>query len=122
MCTMKATWAANYVYAAATASAKTAAEKLTPTVSFTGAPGTITHGNTFTVTATSNESGASVSTPTITTSTATVCTVGGVTSNGSGGYQATVTTIKAGTCTTKASWAANTNYLAASSSQSTTVQ
>jgi hypothetical protein len=121
-CTVKATWAANYVYAAATASVKTTAAKPTPIVSFTGAPATITHGNTFTVDATSNESGAYVSVPTITTSTGTVCTVGTVTPDVSGGYQATVTTIKAGTCKTKAAWATNTDYLAASASQSTTVQ
>jgi hypothetical protein len=73
------------------------------------------------VDATSNEAGAFVRTPTITTTT-TVCTVGSVTPDGSGGYQATVTTIKAGTCKTKAAWASNTNYLAASAPQSTTVK
>ena len=120
-CTMKATWAANYVYAAATVSVHTTAQKLAPVVTFT-APATATHGNAFTVDATLNESGAYVSVPAITSTTATVCTVGAVTPDGSGGYQATVTTIKAGACKTKAAWATNTNYLAATVTDSTTVQ
>ena len=51
-CSLKATWAANYVYAAATATAHTTAQKITPTVSFTGAPTSASNGTSFTVTAT----------------------------------------------------------------------
>ena len=83
-CDLKAAWAANYVYKAATAKEHTAGAKITPTVSFTGAPTSAANGSSFTVTATSNESGSIVSIPTITSTTATVCTVGAVTSNGSG--------------------------------------
>src|SRR5208282_2614792 len=75
-CDVTAQWTANYVYAAAHVTKHTLAERATPAVHFTGAPATITHGNTFTVDATSNESGSLVSVPTITTTTATVCTVG----------------------------------------------
>ncbi|MGB8011994.1 MAG: Ig-like domain-containing protein [Terriglobales bacterium] len=119
-CTLKATWAANDVYSAAAASQHTAAKKSAPVGSFTGAPADASNGTNFTVTATSNESGIYISVPSITTTTSLVCSVGAVTSNGSGGYQATVTMIKAtGTCTTKAAWALNPNYAAASAVQHT---
>jgi hypothetical protein len=118
---MKAAWAANYIYKAATAEEHTIGAKITPTVSFMGAPSSESNGSTFTVTATSNESGSIVSIPAITTTTGTTCTVGAVTSNGPGSYQATVTMIKAsGTCTTKADWAVNSDYNSASVLQHTT--
>ena len=120
-CQLKAAWVANYVYKAATASAHTAGAKIVPAVIFTGAPATAANGSTFTVTATSNENESVVSVPTIAATPATVCTVGAVTSNASGEYQATVTMIKAtGTCTTKATWALNSDYAAASVMQHTT--
>jgi hypothetical protein len=120
-CDLEATWAANYVYSAATAKEHTTAAKIAPTVSFTGAPASAANGSNFTVTATSNEGGSYASTPTITATPATVCTVGAVTSNGPGSYQATVTMIKAsGTCTTKAAWTLNSDYAAASATQKTT--
>ena len=120
-CILKATWAANYVYRAATVLEHTTAAKIAPTVTFTGAPSSAAHGTSFTVTATSNESGSVVSVPTITTTTPTECSVGAVTSNGSGGYEATVTVIRTtGMCTTKAAWALNADYAAASVLQHTT--
>ena len=120
-CTLKAAWAASGPYLAATVSQKTTAKKLTPTLTFSGAPTSAGNGTNFTVTASSNETGTLVSVPTITTTTGTVCTVGAVTTDGMGNYQATVTMIKAtGTCTTKAALAANAGYLAASALQHTT--
>lgn len=122
-CDLKATWAANYVYSAATATAHTKAVPITPTVSFTGAPASANNGTSFTVTAASNESGSYAVVPTITTTTGTVCSVGLVTSNGPGSYQATVTMTRAtGTCKTKAAWTASSDYAAASATQSTTAQ
>jgi Bacterial Ig-like domain (group 3) len=122
-CALKATWAANYVYSAATATAHSTATKITPTVSFTGAPTSASNGSNFTVTATSNESGTYAVAPTITTTTGTVCSVGALTSNGPGSYQATVTMVKAsGTCTTKAAWATSSGYAAASVLQHTTAK
>jgi hypothetical protein len=120
-CDLEASWAANYVYSAATAKEHTTGAKITPTVTFTGAPASAANGSNFAVTATSNESESIVSVPTITATPATVCTVGTVTSNGPGSYQATVTIIKAtGTCSTKAAWALNSDYAAASATQKTT--
>ncbi len=118
-CDLKAAWAANYAYKAATVEEHTIGAKIVPTVTFTGAPSSESNGSSFTVTATSNESGI-VSIPTITTTTGTACTVGAVTNNGPGSYQATVTISKAtGTCTTKAAWAMNPDYDAASALQHT---
>ncbi len=119
MCDLSAAWAVTTVYSAATKSVKVTAKKATPAGTFTGAPSTATDGATFTVTATST----STATPTITGTPATVCSVGSVTSNGAGGYQATVTINKAsGTCTTKAAWAAATDYDAATLTQTTTAE
>jgi hypothetical protein len=118
-CTITAKWPANYYYAAGTATEKTTAEETTPTTSFTGAPTSAIGGSTFTVTASSNETGAYASTPTITGGS--VCSVGTVTSNGPGSYQATVTMLKgSGTCTTKAVWAKTIEYAAVTDEQETT--
>jgi sugar lactone lactonase YvrE len=122
-CNLTATWAANDTYAAATAKQTTKAEKVTPIVSFTGAPSSATNGTSFTVTATSNETGSGAEVPTITASPAAICGVGTVTGSGPGSYQATVTITKAtGTCTTKAKWASSADYAAASLNQTTTAQ
>ncbi|MGB9235628.1 MAG: Ig-like domain repeat protein [Terriglobales bacterium] len=122
-CSVTAKWAANYVYSAASKSQYTTAQKVTPTLSFTGAPATANKGDTFTVTASSDESGTYAVVPKITSTTGTVCSVGATTSNGSGGYQATVTMKAAtGTCSTKAAWATSTDYAAASATQSTTAE
>jgi len=121
--TTGATWAANYVYKAATAFVHTSAERVTPTVFFTGAPADATNGSNFVVTASSNETGADASTPSITAGPSTVCTVGSVSRNGPGSYQATVTTVKAtGLCTTKAVWVVNPDYKAVTAVQHTTAQ
>jgi hypothetical protein len=112
----------NYAAAAQVVEAVTAAPavRIPPTVTFTGAPATEANGSNFTVTATSDEIGSYAVVPTIMTP-GTVCTVGTVTSNGSGGYQATVTMVKAtGTCTLNAKWAGSNGYAAASATQSTT--
>ncbi|MGA9529700.1 MAG: Ig-like domain-containing protein, partial [Terriglobales bacterium] len=108
-CTMKASWAADNVYKAATATQTTHAAKIAPTVTFTGAPSSAVYLSTFPV-ATSTNSGV---TPAITSTTATVCSV----SSGT-------VTMKAGTgtCTVKAAWAANDYYLAATAEQSTTAE
>jgi hypothetical protein len=117
MCDPKAAWPAGGVYLAASATQKTTGKKVTPTVSFTGAPGTAGDGTQFTVTATSNESGTYAVAPTITASGS--CTVGSV--SGSGPYTATVTITKtSGSCTATAKWAASDGYDAASVIQKTT--
>jgi hypothetical protein len=108
MCTMTASWPATDVYKAATATQHTTAEKIAPTVTFTGAPATEPYLSSFTV-ATTQNSGVM---PTIAaTQSASACTVSGNT-----------VTMKSGsaTCTVKASWAANANYLATSATQTTT--
>jgi hypothetical protein len=117
-CTTTAKWAANFYYAAATADAKTTAERIMPAVNFTGAPGSSAQGTQFTVTATSNESGTYAVVPTITASGS--CEV--VSNSGSlGTAQATIEITKAtGTCTTKAKWAVSTEYDAETLTQTTT--
>jgi hypothetical protein len=106
-CALKASWPATDVYKAATATQRTTAEKIAPTVTFTGAPGSAAYLSTFPVTTTTNDG----VTPTITSTTGTVCSV----SSG-------VVTMKngTGTCTVRALWAANSDYLAATLEQSTT--
>jgi uncharacterized repeat protein (TIGR03803 family) len=118
-CDVTATWAENYVYDEASKTVTTTAEPITPTVTFTGAPSTAASGATFMVVASSTND---PSIPTITASGA--CTVGGATETGTGTYQATVTMKKVttGTCTTKAAWAATTDYAAASVTQKTTAE
>jgi uncharacterized protein (DUF1800 family)/sugar lactone lactonase YvrE len=107
-CTMTANWAANSNYLAATATQTTTAAKIAPTVTFTGAPATASYESTFTVVATSN-SGLN---PTYGGTTG-VCSISGTTVTMTG---------SSGTCTTTAKWATNANYLAASLTQTTTVQ
>jgi hypothetical protein len=120
-CTMTAKWAANADYYALSLIQKTKAEPNTPTVSFTGAPATATNGTTFTVTATSNESGSNASVPTITALGA--CTAGSVSNNGLGSYEATITITKnIGTCTTTAKWAKTIEYAAETLTQKTTAE
>jgi uncharacterized protein YjdB len=84
-----------------------------PTTSFKGAPASAAYYSTFTVTATTNAS----TMPQITGNT--VCTVGAVTGTPANA-SALVTMVKSsGTCTLSATWAADSNYLAGSASQST---
>ncbi len=121
-CSLKASWAENAQYKAASATQKTTAERLAPVVSFTGAPSTANKGDTFNVTATSNETGSLAVVPKITV-TGGVCKVGAATNVGPGSYQATVTmTGASGMCTAKAAWLASTDYAAASVTQTTTAE
>ena len=108
-CMMKASWAADDVYKAATATQTTKAAKITPTVTFTGAPSTAAYQSTFTVPATTNAS----TTAAITATPASVCTISSGTVTMASGT---------GTCTTTAKWAADANYLAATLTQTTTAQ
>jgi hypothetical protein len=118
-CTIKATWAKSIAYAATTAEQQTTGELLSSGASFTGAPSTLPGGSTFTVTASSTESGTYAVVPTITATGS--CTVGTPSSNGPGSYQATVTMTKgSGTCTTTAKWAASIEYSATTLEQKTT--
>jgi hypothetical protein len=120
-CTMTAKWAANYYYAAATATQKTTATETVPTVSFTGAPTSAVGGSSFTVTATSNETDADAAVPTITGNT--VCSVGSLSNTGPGTYEATVTMLAgSGTCTMTAKWAKTIEYDAATAQQKTTAE
>jgi hypothetical protein len=104
-CVTTANWPATDVYKAATATLHTAAQRITPTVTFTGAPSTAAYLSTFTV-ATTQNSGV---TPTITSTTGTICTVSGNTVTMANGT---------GTCIVKASWATNDYYTATSLTQS----
>jgi hypothetical protein len=56
MCNLTANWAADSNYSAATATQTTAAAKIAPTVTFTGAPTTAPYQSTFIVSATTNAS------------------------------------------------------------------
>ncbi len=121
-CDLKAAWALNAIFNPAFVKVRVTAERITPSVSLTGAPAQATNGSSFTVTATSDESGSYASVPTITTP-STSCSVGAVTNSGPGSYQATVTmTANSGICTLKAAWAASTEYPAASSIEHTTAK
>ncbi len=118
-CKLAANWAVNTVFKADSKSLTVTAEKVTPTVSFTGAPATANNGGTFTVTAASNSS----ATPSITSASPAVCSIGSFGGNGPGSYQATVTMLKAtGTCKLKAVWPINADYTNASAVQSTTAE
>jgi hypothetical protein len=108
-CTMKASWAADDVYKAATATQTTHAAKIAPTATFTGAPSTAVYQSTFTVADSTNAS----TTATITAGPASVCTISSGTVTMASGT---------GTCTTTAKWAADDNYLAATLTQTTTAQ
>ena len=98
---------ANYLAAANVTETTTTTAKVAPVVTFTGAPATAPYQSTFNVSATSN----SGIIPTITL--AGPCSISGT---------AVTMTASTGTCTVKASWAANATYLAASATQATTAQ
>src|SRR5439155_930513 len=106
-CTATVTWAADDNYAAATRTQTTTAEKITPTVTFTGAPANAAYQSTFTVASSTN----STASP--------VYTAGGACSNGSGTTTYSMTS-GTGTCTATATWAADANYNGATLSQTTT--
>jgi hypothetical protein len=119
--TLKATYGGDLWNASSSGTASEVVSKIAPAVSFTGAPASALDETSFTVTATSNETGPYAVVPTISASPGNVCALGAVTNSGPGSYQATVTVIKAsGTCSMKAVWAASPAYFAATATQSTT--
>lgn len=105
-CTLEAVWAANDVYSAASATQHTAAQRIAPTVTFTGAPTSAGYLSTFTV-ATTENSGVTAK---ITSTTGSVCSVSGETVTMKSG---------SGTCTVKATWAESNYYAAITEEQST---
>jgi hypothetical protein len=113
ICNLTANWAADANYTAASLSQSTAATQIAPTATFTGAPPTAAYQSIFTVTATTSAS----TMPTITGTG--VCSVGAVSGTPTNAA-ATLTMISGtGTCNLTANWAADTNYSAASLTQST---
>src|SRR5437867_5733242 len=104
-CTATVTWAADDNYTGATRSQTTTADKINPTVTFTGAPASAAYLSAFTVASTTNSS----ATPGYTS--------GGVCSNVSTAYTMTSGT---GSCTATVTWAADDNYTGATRSQTTT--
>jgi hypothetical protein len=103
-CILTANWAADSNYSAATLTQSTNAATIAPTVTFTGAPASAAYQSTFTVTATTNASTTAVITP------SGPCSIAGTTVTMTSGT---------GTCTLTANWAADSNYSAASLTQST---
>src|SRR5204862_105921 len=104
-CTATVTWAADDNYTAATRSQTTTAEKIAPTVTFTGAPANAAYQSTFTVASSTN----STASPAYASS--------GVCSNAGPAYTMTSGT---GSCTATVTWAADNNYTGATPSQTTT--
>src|SRR5205823_7616227 len=104
-CTSTVTWTADANYNGATRSQTTTAEKITPTVTFTGAPASAAYQSTFTVASSTNSSASPV------------YTSGGVCSNLSIVYTMSSGT---GSCTATVTWAADPNYNDATRSQTTT--
>ncbi len=103
-CNLLATWAADSTYMSASATQSTTAQQETPAVTFTGAPGSAVYQSTFNVSATTNASTTAVITATG------ACMISGNTVTMTSGT---------GTCNLLATWAADSNYLAASATQST---
>jgi hypothetical protein len=103
-CSLTANWAADNNYASATAGQSTTANRIAPTVTFTGAQASAVFGSQFTVASTTNAS----TTPVITASGA--CSIVGT---------LVTMTSGTGTCALTANWAADNNYLTAAASQST---
>src|SRR5438477_639357 len=104
-CTATVTWAADDNYTGATRTQTTTAEKIAPTVTFTGAPASAAYQSTFTVASSTN----STASPAYASS--------GVCSNAGPAYTMTSGT---GSCTATVTWAADDNYTAATRSQTTT--
>jgi hypothetical protein len=103
-CSLTANWAADSNYSAATLTQSTTAAKIAPTASFTGAPTSAVYNSTFTVKATTNASTTAV-----------------ITASGACSITGNTVTMTSGTgaCSLTANWAADSNYLAATASQST---
>ncbi len=109
-CILAAAWPAYSLYKAASLKHATIAKKITPTVTFTGAPTSAPYQSTYQVAATTNAS----TSPVITAAPATVCTIDNT---------ETVTLISgAGVCSLTARWAADNDYNVAYASQKTTAE
>src|SRR5204863_2676323 len=106
-CTATVTWAADDNYTGATRTQTTTAQKIAPTVTFTGAPASAAYLGSFTVASTTNSS----ATP--------LYTSAGVCSNLTTVYTMTSGT---GSCTATVTWAADDNYTGATRTQTTTAQ
>src|SRR5439155_13945079 len=104
-CTSTVTWAADANFSAATLNQSTTATKISPTVTFTGAPGSAGYRSTFIVASTTNSSASPV------------YTASGVCSNLGTTYTMTSGT---GSCSATVTWLADDNYNGASRSQTTT--
>src|SRR3989441_4728491 len=106
-CTSPVTCAPDDNYTGATRSQTTTAEKIDPTVAFTGAPTTAAYLSTFTVGSSTNSSASPV------------YASSGVCSNLIAVYTLTSGT---GTCTSTVTWAADDNYTGATRTQTTTAE
>src|SRR5205823_6647100 len=106
-CSVTATWAADGNYAKASITEKANATKISPTVTFTGAPATAPYGSQFTVSATTNASTTAV----IAATAGSVCSIAGTTVTITSGV---------GKCSLTATWAADSNYNSAQLAQMTT--
>src|SRR3989441_7841200 len=106
-CTSPVTCAPDDNYTGATRSQTTTAEKIDPTVTFTGAPTTAAYQSTFTVASSTNSSASPV------------YASSGVCSNGSGTITYAMTS-GTGICTSTVTWTADANYNGATRSQTTT--
>ena len=106
-CTSIVTWAPDNEYNGATQTQTTTAEKIHPTVTFTGAPPTAANYSSFTVASTTNSS----STPVYTSS--------GACTNSGAVYTMTA---NSGTCTSTATWAADNNFNGATRSRTTVAE
>src|SRR5207244_1103612 len=100
--TATGTWPADDNYTGATRSQTTTAEKIAPTVTFTGAPASAAYHSAFTVASTTNSS----ATP--------VYTSAGVCSNLGPAFTMTSGT---GSCTSTVTWAADANFYGATLNQ-----
>jgi len=104
-CASTVTWAADANFYGATLNQSTTATKISPTVTFTGAPGSAGYRSTFTVASTTNSSASPV------------YTASGVCSSLGTTYTMTSGT---GSCSSTVTWLADDNYNGASRSQTTT--
>jgi hypothetical protein len=111
-CSLTATWTADNNYSGATKSQTTTAQLATPTVTFTGAPGSEVYWGTFNVSATTNASTPAL----ITVGHGSVCSII------SGGVNTATVQMNSGTgnCSLTATWQADNNYTSATAMQSTT--
>ncbi len=112
-CSVTATWAADGNYAKASITDKATATKISPKITFTGAPATALYASHFTVSATSDAS----TTPVITATSIPLPPIGVIVCSITG-TTVTMTSGK-GTCLLKASWAGDRNYNSAELSQIT---